>query len=111
MPKRREKSSCPEGLVKPTRIRHCAQAWLDHFLPASYPDVSLALKICAQKAGREKRASPLIFSPSHGPLRFVTYHSRVTRVSLAFRTSLCAKNEAPEKIHLLVKLDELIALR
>ena len=45
MPKRRAKSPCPEGLVKPTRIRHCAQAWLHHFLPASYPDVSLALKI------------------------------------------------------------------
>ena len=43
MPKRRAKSPCPEGLVKPTRIRHCAQAWLNHFLPAPY--VSLALKI------------------------------------------------------------------
>lgn len=107
MPKRRAKSPCPEGLVKPTRIRHCAQAWLNHFLPASYPDISLALKICAQKAGREKRASTLIFSSSHGPLASLP----ITRVSLPFRTSLWAKNEAPEKIHVLVKLDELIALR
>ena len=107
MPKRRAKSPCPEGLVKPTRIRHCAQAWLNHFFPASYPDVSLALKICAQKAGREKRASPLIFLLPMVPCASLP----ITRVSLAFRTRLYEKNEAPEKIHMLVKIDELIALR
>ena len=51
--------------------------------PASYPDVSLSMKMCAQrKAGRRH--------PSHGPLRFITSHS--------FRARLChAKNEAPEE--------------
>ena len=46
--------------------------------PASYPDVSLLMKMCAQrKAGS-------------GPLRFITSHS--------FRARLChAKNEAPEE--------------
>ena len=52
---------------------------------ASYPDVSLLMKMFAQrKAGRRQRA------PSHGPLRFITSHS--------FRARLChAKNEAPEE--------------
>ena len=54
--------------------------------PASYPDVSLLMKMCAQrKAGRRQR-----LYPSHGPLRFITSHS--------FRARLChAKNEAPEE--------------
>ena len=40
----------------------------------SYPDVCLAMKICAQrKAGRRKRAR---FSASHCLLRFATSHSR-----------------------------------
>ena len=47
-------------------------------ITASYPDVSLLMKMCAQrKAGS-------------GPLRFITSHS--------FRARLChAKNEAPEE--------------
>ena len=64
--------------------------------PASYPDVSLLMKMCAQsKAGRRQRArSGRRFAcrlyPSHGPLRFITSHS--------FRARLChAKNEAPEE--------------
>ena len=54
--------------------------------PASYPDVSLLIKMCAQrKAGRRQR-----LYPSNGPLRFITNHS--------FRARLChAKNEAPEE--------------
>jgi len=54
--------------------------------PASYPDVSLLMKMCAQrKAGRRQRA----MYPSHGPLRFITSHS--------FHARLChAKNEAPD---------------
>ena len=37
---------------------------------ASYPDVSLSMKMCAQrKAGRRQR--PRLY-PSHGPLRFIT---------------------------------------
>ena len=53
-------------------------------IAASYPDVSLLVKMCAQrKAGRS-------LYPSHGPLRFITSHS--------FRARLChAKNEAPEE--------------
>ena len=53
---------------------------------ASYPDVSLLMKMCAQrKAGRRQR-----LYPSHGPLRFITSHS--------FRARLChAKNETPEE--------------
>ena len=62
---------------------------------ASYPDVSLFVKMCAQrKAGRRQRARRRRFAcrlyPSHGPLRFITSHS--------FRARLChAKNEAPEE--------------
>ena len=61
---------------------------------ASYPDVSLLMKMCAQrKAGRRQRARRRFacrLYPSHGPLRFITSHS--------FRARLChAKNEAPEE--------------
>ena len=39
--------------------------------------LSLSMLICAQrKAGRRKRASTSLVSPSHGPLRFVTSHWR-----------------------------------
>ena len=57
----------------------------------------------AEKGGKEKTGEtslPLSYSLSHGPSRFFTSHSRVTRVSrvsLAFRARLCAKNEAPEE--------------
>ena len=55
---------------------------------ASYPDVSLLMKMCAQrKAGRRQRAS---LYPSHGSLRFITSHSFPARLSHA-------KNEAPEE--------------
>ena len=63
-----------------------ANVWELHVsTPASYPDVSLLMKMCAQrKAGRRQ------LYPSHGPLRFITCHS--------FRARLChAKNEAPEE--------------
>ena len=60
-------------------------------LRAVYPDVSLSMKICAQrkekKEGRRKQA----FSRSHGPLRFVTSHSRVTRV---WHSNLCEKRNS-----------------
>ena len=44
----------------------------------SYPDVSLSRwKILrAKEGGKEKTGLVSIFSPSHGPLRFVTSHSR-----------------------------------
>ena len=48
--------------------------------PASYPDVSLSMKMCAQrKAGRRQRARRRFacrLYPSHGPLRFIASHSR-----------------------------------
>ena len=43
---------------------------------ASYQDVSLS------------------FCTSRGPLRFITSHSRATRVPLAFRAHLCEKRSA-----------------
>ena len=64
---------------QPPRLQKCFNA-------ASYPDVSLLMKMCAQrKAGKTFR-----LYPSLGPLRFITSHS--------FRARLChAKNEAPEE--------------
>ena len=54
--------------------------------------LSLSMKVCAQrKAGRRKRASTSLVSPSHAPLRFVTSHWR-----FAF-ASMWNKYEAPEK--------------
>ena len=54
--------------------------------------LSLSMLICAQrKAGRRKRASTSLVSPSHAPLRFVTSHWR-----FAF-ASMWNKYEAPEK--------------
>ena len=54
--------------------------------------LSLSMKVCAQrKAGRRKRASTSLVSPSHGPLRFVTGHWR-----FAF-ASMWKNYEAPEK--------------
>ena len=49
-----------------------------------YPDVSLSKKICAQ--GQAVVSLPMVLCAS----------SPVTRVPLAFRACLCAKNEAPE---------------
>ena len=53
--------------------------------PASYPDVSLLMNMCAQrKAGRRQQARRRFACrqyPSHGPLRFITSHS--------FRARLC----------------------
>ena len=52
---------------------------------ASYPDVSLLMKMCAQrKAGRRQRACYLY--PSHGPLRFITSHSRFALASAMRKT-------------------------
>ena len=60
------------------------------FEPASYPYVSLSIKLWAQRrAGSRNRASR--FSPSHGPLRLVTSHSGVTRLS---RSPLYEKRSA-----------------
>ena len=48
-------------------------------ISASYPDVSLSMKMCAQrKAGRRQRARQRFACrpyPSHGPLRFITSRS------------------------------------
>ena len=60
-----------------------------------YPDVSLSMKMCAErKAGRRQRARRRFacrLYPSHGP--FAVHHQ-----SLAFRARLChVKIEAPEE--------------
>ena len=65
-------------------------------LRAVYPDISLSLdeNLPAKEEGRRKRARRHFashFSHSHGPLRFVTSHSRVTRVS---HSNLCGKRNA-----------------
>ena len=65
--------------------------------PASYPDVSPPMKICAQrKAGRRKWARRRFdshFSLSHSSLRFIISHLRVPCVF----AHLCVKNAAPEE--------------
>ena len=61
------------------------------------------MKISTQrKAGRGMWARQRFashFSLSQSPLRFITSHSRVLRVSLAFsfRVCLCAEKEEPEE--------------
>ena len=73
---------------------HCLQAHLDSRLywlaAASYPDVSLSMKMCAQrKAGRRQRARRRFacrLYPSHGPLRFITSHSRFALASTMRKT-------------------------
>ena len=64
----------------------------DEVVPASYPDVSLSMKMCAQrKAGRRQRVR--LTSPAVCTLPMVTCaSSTVTRVS---RSPLA--NEAPEE--------------
>ena len=76
MPARRG-SRNPSLQIAITHARHvCSQLGLDFhwsraFGPASYPDVSLLMKMFAQrKAGRRQRACCLY--PSHGPLRFIS---------------------------------------
>ena len=60
----------------------------DEVVPASYPDVSLSIKMCAQrKAGRRQRVSDVCTLPM-----VTCASSPVTRVS---RSSLA--NEAPEE--------------
>ena len=57
---------------------------------ASYPDISLLMKMCAQrKAGRRQRARrrfACFLYPSHGPLRFITSHSRFALASAMRKT-------------------------
>ena len=76
------------GLISKARVFET-----DREMAAPYPDVSLS-RCVQRKAGRRKRASPLVFHLSLIPCA----SSPVTRVSLAFRALLlCAKNEAPEE--------------
>ena len=46
--------------------------------------------VCAKKGGKEKKDVASLLSPSNGPLRYATSHSRVTRVS---RSILCEKTK------------------
>ena len=49
----------------------------------------------AKETGKKKTGEVLrVLSPSHGPLRFITSHSRF---ALAFIRDQAAKNEAPEE--------------
>ena len=65
-------------------------------LRAVYPDVSLSLKICAQrkekKEGRKEGENRLFLVPM-----VPCVSSPVTRMSLAFGTRIYAKNETPEE--------------
>ena len=74
------------GLISKARVFE-TEKWL--------PGTQTSLSRCVQrKAGRRKRASPLVFQLSLIPFA----SSPVNRVSLAFRTLLlCTKNEAPEE--------------
>ena len=74
------------GLISKARVFE-TEKWL--------PRTQTSLSRCAQrKAGRRKRASPLLFHLSLIPCA----SSPVNRVSLAFCALLhCAKNEAPEE--------------
>ena len=63
--------------------RFCSTLWCNCLV---YPDVSLLMKMCAQrKAGRRQRARRLC--PSHGPLRFITSHSRFAFASTKRKTN------------------------
>ena len=84
--------NCTRARARP--FPSCAFSHACGHFTASYPDVSLLMKMCAQrKAGRRQRARRRFacrLYPSHGPLRFITSHS--------FCARLChAKNEAPEE--------------
>ena len=56
---------------------------------ASYQDVSLSMKMCAQRKA-EKGTMGLACSlyPSHGPLRFITSHSRSALASTMRKTKV-----------------------
>ena len=66
---------------------------------ASYPDVSLSMKMCAQrKAGRRQRARRRFacrLYPSHGPLRFITSHSRFALASTMRKTKRLRRRLSP----------------
>ena len=67
---------------------------------ASYPDVSLSMKMCAQrKMGRRQRARRRFtcrLYPSHGPLRFITSHSRFALASTMRKTKRLRRRLAKE---------------
>ena len=78
-------------------FQHCwGRARAFHMVSAaSYPDVSLSMKMCAQrKAGRRQRASPELrlpscrLYPSHGTLRFITRRFSTLRKTKRLRRRL-----------------------
>ena len=82
----------PEGDVGP--LVSYLLAYYSSFA-ASYPDVSLKENLRAKEGGKEQTGETRfasLLSPSHGPLRFVTSHSRFALASMRNH----AKNEAPE---------------
>ena len=71
------------------------QLFCEHFSAASYPDVSLSMKMCAQrKAGRSqqtRRRFACRLYPFHGPLRSVTSRSSTLRKTKRPRRRLIAQ--------------------
>ena len=71
------------------------QLFCEHFSAASYPDVSLSMKMCAQrKAGRSQRTRRHFacrLYPFHGPLRSVTSRSSTLRKTKRPRRRLIAQ--------------------
>ena len=57
--------------------------------PASFPDVSLSMSICAQR--EDGKEITFLLSPSLGPSRFVTSHSRFVIALLYTGFATCLK--------------------
>ena len=74
----------------PFRFCNYSGKQIEWSTPASHPDVSLSMKMCARrKAGRRQRARRRFAGrlyPSHGPLRFITSHSCFALASTTRKT-------------------------
>ena len=66
---------------------------------ASVKRISLIKLVLIQLPRNLTSFSRRNFSPSRGPLSFGSSHSSVSRVSLAFRSRLCAKNNVWRRRH------------
>ena len=90
--KKKQTKTKTKGFISKTTTSHVHHTFLYISLPASYPDVSLSMKICAQrKAGRRqraRRASPAVCTFPMVPCGSLP----VTRVSRS--PLLCEKRSA-----------------
>ena len=90
--KKKQTKTKTKGFISKTTTSHVHHTFLYISLPASYPDVSLSMKICAQrKTGRRqraRRASPAVCTFPMVPCG----SSPVTRVSRS--PLLCEKRSA-----------------